>query len=132
MATQIDPLAQPCSNTIRYILVTVCQVLTGLLPAMPDLKAADLPAPQETFLRTVDLNVNESEVVQLTDGGRATVKLLKVTESRDSMRQAVRRAEVHLELNGQSVILVSGNYQLPRNAAGVQIDCPVTQGYVTN
>lgn len=133
MATQIDALDQSGSNTIRSILIlAVCHVLTGFSQALPDLIAADLPTPLETFLRTVDLNVNESEVVQLADGGRATVKLLKVTETRDSMRLAVRRAEVNVELNGQNVTLESGNYHLPINAAGVQVDCPVTKGYVTN
>ena len=64
MATQIDALDQSGSNTIRSILIlAVCHVLTGFWPALPDLIAADLPTPLETFLRTVDLNVNESEVV---------------------------------------------------------------------
>src|SRR5207249_9983138 len=42
---------------------------------------------------------------------------------------AVRRAEVRVEVGGESVSLVSANYRLPVTVAGVQIDCPVTKGY---
>jgi murein DD-endopeptidase MepM/ murein hydrolase activator NlpD len=84
------------------------------------------------LLRTVDLDIGESREVALSDGTRARVRLLGVEESRDSLRSAIREARVKLEVNGETVTLVSGNYRLPVSAGGVQIDCPVTKGYYLN
>jgi murein DD-endopeptidase MepM/ murein hydrolase activator NlpD len=96
------------------------------LPAEPPLPTL------QPLLRTVDLDAGESQEVELSDGKRATVKLLDLHETRDSLRHAVRRAEVRVEVNGQEAALVSGNYRLPVTVAGVQIDCPVTKGYRLN
>jgi murein DD-endopeptidase MepM/ murein hydrolase activator NlpD len=90
------------------------------------------PARAQDPLRAVDLNVGEAATVQLQDGKQATVKLLDLKETRDDMREAVRRAEVQVEVNGQRVALVSANYRLPATVGGVQIDCPITRGYTRN
>ncbi len=45
-------------------------------------------------------------------------------------RNAVREAVATVNVNGKTVRLVSATYHLPREVAGVQIDCPVTSGYV--
>src|SRR5258708_15901269 len=60
------------------------------------------------------------------------VKLLSVEEARDTMRDAVRRALVKVEINGQSLVLTSATYHLPVSFAGIQIDCSVTKGCVGN
>jgi murein DD-endopeptidase MepM/ murein hydrolase activator NlpD len=93
------------------------------LPAQPP------PPTVRPLLRAVDLNIGESQEVELADGQKATVKLLDLRETRDRLRSAVRRAEVLVEVNGQKVTLVSTNYRLPVTIAGVQIDCPITKGY---
>ena len=80
----------------------------------------------------VDLNVGEEQSIDLPDGSSASVKLLKLDETRDDLRHAVRRAVASVEVNGAPAALVSGNYQLPVTVGGVQIDCPVTGGYVGN
>jgi len=82
------------------------------------------------LVRVVDLDIGESQTVELCDGSRATVRLLDLKETRDDIRNAVRRAEVKVEVNGQNVSLVSSTYNLPTTVAGVQIDCPVTKGYL--
>src|SRR5262245_29024601 len=90
--------------------------------------AAD-PAPTRSpLLTTVDLDVNESQTLTLTDGTRTTVKLLRLDESRDALRDAVREARVQVEFGGTSLILTSATYHLPVSIGGVQIDCPITQG----
>lgn len=81
------------------------------------------------LFRTVDLNRGESQEVALSNGAKIRVKLLEVEEIRDSLRSAVRDARVKVEVNGRAITLHSGNYHLPVTFAGVQIDCPVTQGY---
>jgi murein DD-endopeptidase MepM/ murein hydrolase activator NlpD len=96
--------------------------------------AADgVPAPTRIALvRVVDLDVGESRAVELCDGTTAQVKLLAVDEVRDTIRSAVRRAQVKVEVNGQPAELTSANYRLPMTIAGVQIDCPITHGYLAN
>ena len=81
---------------------------------------------------TVDLNVGEEQSVELPDGIRAKVKLLDLQETRDDVRDAVRKATVTVEVNGETVQLVSANYRLPVTGGEVQIDCPVTGGYAAN
>ena len=46
-------------------------------------------------------------------GGKATVKLVEIKETHDSLRETLRRAEVTVEINGRTTILTSGNYRLP-------------------
>lgn len=89
---------------------------------------AQLPE-NEPLHRTVDLTLGESAEVKLWDGTQATVKLLDLKETRDEVCDAVRSAEVTVEVNGERVTLSSANYALPTAAAGVQIDCPITKGY---
>ncbi|MBN1513409.1 MAG: PKD domain-containing protein, partial [Phycisphaerae bacterium] len=83
--------------------------------------------------RTVDLSLGESQAMELSDGKTATVKLLDLEETRDEMPcSAVREACVKVEVNGQPITLTSATYHLPVTVAGVQIDCPITKGYVQN
>jgi murein DD-endopeptidase MepM/ murein hydrolase activator NlpD len=99
---------------------------------LPDVNAADSSPAQTSIVRAVDLDVNEAQEVGLADGTKARVKLLRVDETRDTLRNAVRLARVQIELNGQFLVLTSATYNLPVTAAGVQIDCPITKGYVGN
>ena len=93
---------------------------------------ATATANATTRLRTVDLDVGETSEVVLCDGSRATIKLVDLKETRDSLRDAVRRAEVAIEVNGQRQQLISATYHLPTTVAGVRIDCPITKGYYSN
>ena len=97
-----------------------------------ELNAADSPPARTALVRAVDLDLNEAQEVELADRTRVRVKLLTVDETRDAMRDAVRQARVKVELNGQSLVLTSATYHLPVKFAGVQIDCPITKGYVGN
>ena len=91
------------------------------------------PSPTRTpRVRVVDLDVGESCEVELCDGSKARVKLLSVEESRDAIRSAVRKALARVEINGQAAELTSGTYHLPLAVGGVQVDCPITRGYMTN
>ncbi len=93
------------------------------------LTAAPLDPTLPPLMRTADLNVGESQEVELPGGQKATVKLLDLRETRDEVRGAVRRAEVVVEVNGKKATLVSANYRLPVTVAGVRIDCPITKGF---
>ena len=82
--------------------------------------------------RLVDLDVGEGKSVELANGHKVTVKLVALKEHRDSVRDAVRRAEVTVEVDGKRTTLVSSNYNLPVTLGQVQIDCPITQGPMSN
>jgi murein DD-endopeptidase MepM/ murein hydrolase activator NlpD len=108
-------------------------ILTALVCwFVTELQAADPPPVRTALGRAVDLNVNETQEVELADRTRVRVKLLSLDETRDAMRDAVRQARVKVEVNGQTLVLTSATYHLPVRFAGVQIDCPITKGYVGN
>ncbi len=88
-----------------------------------------VPAPRIVH-RTVDLRVGEAQDVTLSDGRTVQVKLLDLQERRDEVNGAVRQAEVRVEVDGQVTNLTSGTYHLPVTFGSVQIDCPITKGYL--
>jgi lysophospholipase L1-like esterase len=121
--------------------VTAPLVIEELSRAVPELRrhlktpAEKKPEKQPTLaplVRTVDLNVGQTQEVELVDGKKVAVKLLDLREECDELRGAVRKAEVTVLVAGQKVTLVSANYRLPVTVAGVQIDCAVTKGYRQN
>ncbi len=105
-------------------------LIFGLLclnDARAELHAPTLKSP---FV-AIDLREGESEEVTLANGQQVTVKLLAVQDFRDSLRGAVRRSEVKIEVGGQPLTLGSATYHLPVTVGKVQIDCPITKGYVS-
>lgn len=118
-----------CSTLASFAWTTLGAFLGSVTP---ELRAADSPPARMPLVRAVDLDVNEAQEVTLADRTKMRVKLLKVDETRDPMRDAVRQARVTVELNGQSLVITSATYHLPLKFAGVQIDCPITKGHVGN
>jgi murein DD-endopeptidase MepM/ murein hydrolase activator NlpD len=111
----------------RILLAMIVSIIAISLPA------AEPPQPTRTpLLRAVDLNVGGSQEIQLSDGKKATVKLLDLQETHDELTAAVRQARVKVEVNGQTITLTSATYHLPVTIAGVRIDCPITKGYLRN
>lgn len=91
------------------------------------------PEPtREPRVRVIDLDIGQSQDVRLADGSTAAVKLVDLHEYLDSIRGAVRRAVVRVEINGRPITLDVGNYNLPVTIAGVRIDCTITKGYRAN
>jgi murein DD-endopeptidase MepM/ murein hydrolase activator NlpD len=95
---------------------------------------ADGPAdsPRRLLFHTLDLDPGER--VQVTGANRSViqVRLLGVDVTTDPLRSAVRSARVRVEIEGKTVTLDSGNYELPRTVGPVQVDCPVVSAYVKN
>jgi len=79
---------------------------------------------------SAELMVGESVVLPLVDGSQVRLKLVDLQETADEVNGAVRRADVTVEVNGQTAHLTSATYNLPRTVGGVQIDCPITKGYL--
>lgn len=113
-------------------------VLIGAMVGLPSpswaqpVKDSASTAVKPTLLRAVDLQIGESAEVALHDGQTAKVTLVALNEIRDSVRDAVRRAEVTVEINGQRATIVSATYHLPQTIGNVRVDCPITKGYYTN
>ncbi|MFC1508396.1 PKD domain-containing protein [Candidatus Omnitrophota bacterium] len=84
-------------------------------------------------LRTaVDLDIGETQQAALSNGKTVSVTVLDVVESRDIIRDAIREARVKVRVDGEEITLVSANYNLPKKAGTVKIDCPITKGYNSN
>lgn len=117
-----------------FALRTVSPALTIALTlgfAGAEVTLAELPAPtMASPFVAVDLSIGETQEVTLTNHQKISVKLMDVQDYRDSLRGAVRRSEVKVEVAGQAVTLGSATYHLPVTVGNVQIDCPITKGYV--
>jgi murein DD-endopeptidase MepM/ murein hydrolase activator NlpD len=116
--------ASNCADAARWIALILVFVPTDW--AIAELPAPTLPSP---FV-AVDLSIGDSDTVTLRNGENVTVKLVDVKDYRDSLRGAVRRSEVKVEVAGQPLTLGSATYHLPITVGKVRIDCPVTKGYV--
>jgi len=105
-------------------------LLWGVFLALPGcVTNAPVPEARAPIRRVVDLNVGESIDVELSNGKKAAVKLLDLREQRDDLRQAIREARVKVSIDGTEVELEATSYNLPVDAAGVRIDCPITKGW---
>jgi len=108
---------------ISPLFVLLLSGCTHLLAKSPE------PAV-EPLVRVVDLDVGQTRQVILHDGRKVKVTLLDLKEKRDSVRNAVRQARVEVKVDDKVVSLVSSTYHLPQTVGNVQIDCPVTRGYL--
>lgn len=108
-------------------------LLLGLLLCPSAFSRAEPPLPSKPpLVRVADLKVGETQPVELGNQKKVLVKVLELHETRDDIRSAVRLARVKVEVDGQPITLLSGNYHLPQSVAGVKIDCPITRGYLEN
>src|SRR2546429_3865815 len=97
-----------CIDTLlRFTLATLVSVFAA------GLHGAEAPRARMPLVRALDLDVNESQEIKLADRTRVRVKLLSLTETRDTLRDAVREARVTVQLNGQSLVITSATYHLP-------------------
>lgn len=95
------------------------------LPKKPVRIDFDRITPTIPNLETVvDLNVGESQTVQLSNGEKVLLELVERKIERDPVIEAVRSAQIRVNVNGKPVELFCSNYHLPITAAGIQIDCP--------
>ena len=111
-------------------MTRVVPVAAILLALSGLLRGAEVPRRLDWPYATVDLDVGQSANVELPDGRRAAVKLLRLTEVRDQVRHAVREVQVTVEINGKQGTPTSANYRLPIEVGGVQVDCSVARGCV--
>ncbi len=119
------------SKAILVLPILCCLGADSLWAAEPGLQELSA-APQQPLVRVVDLSLGETTQLELCNGQRVEVQLLNLRETRDPIRQAVRCSKVTVKVDGEEITLESGMYNLPRQVAGVQIDCSITKGYNSN
>lgn len=119
------------SHLRSVLYLSLLNVLCVCLIATP-LQAAEEKPAVEPIVRVVDLDVGESTTVTLSNGAQVKVKLQDLKETRDPIRQAIRSAIVTVEVDGETMELESGMYNLPQTIGKVQIDCSITGGYNSN
>ncbi|QDT24884.1 Peptidase family M23 [Gimesia panareensis] len=112
---------------VCVLLIALCCSLSAL-PARADENKPAL----DPIVRVVDLNVGETTTVTLSNGEQVKVKLCDLKETRDPIRNAVRSAIVTVEVDGETIELESGMYNLPQSIGKVQVDCSITSGYNSN
>jgi murein DD-endopeptidase MepM/ murein hydrolase activator NlpD len=110
--------------------ISISAIWAALLTMSVSLVSGEELPAIDPLVRTVDLDIGEQAKIELSDGTSASVKLLAMNETRDSVRGALRRATVEVEVDGRRVELISATYHLPITVGGVQIDCPITKGHV--
>lgn len=129
MKEKVKLPTSPRPSATRFLLL--CTALLATL--LPPVQAQELPPPDiQPLQRIIDLSEGESARVELHDGSEATIRLLAIDDERDPMQNAVRRATATVEVNGEEVTLECGNYRLPVQVGGVQIDCVITRAYYRN
>ncbi len=112
-------------------MIRISLVLIAIATSIQSIPA-DEPHKLDPLVRVVDLDVGESVTVELSSGAQAELRLVSLKEKRDPVREAVRRAAVTVEVNGETAQLVAATYNLPTTVGGVRIDCSVTKGYNSN
>lgn len=117
-------------SSLRFVL---CLLLLNVLCFTSDpVQATEETPALKPIVRVVDLDLGESTTVTLSNGEQIKVRLLDLKETRDPIRQAVRSAVVTVEVDGKTIELESGMYNLPQTVGRVQIDCSITGGYNSN
>ncbi len=130
MSKSRRPRSTPVASVALAAGLGLIVIASGWAPA--DEIAEATGSFRAPLVRVVDLNLGESQRIALASGKEVTVKLLKLTEKRDSVRSAVRHAEVTVEVEGQQKRMGSAMYHLPVTIGPVQIDCPITKGLYAN
>ena len=117
-------MTQPRILSFSFLVRVLCAITFVALAFRP--AAADenrLP-----LFRVAELNSGETAELEFANGLKARVRLLGVEETRDSLRRALRRAMVKIEVNGVEATIETGGYRLPIPVGDFQVDCPATAG----
>jgi hypothetical protein len=119
------------SNPSTFIAFLAAAVLLPTLACgteTPDIELARCIKPYSSQ-QIVWLDKNETYPFTLKDGSLRNIRLLSVREHRDTVVNLMRRAEVHLEIDGRPLDLVCEPYQMPVETAGLRIQADTTAGW---
>ncbi|MEW6237410.1 MAG: PKD domain-containing protein [Candidatus Omnitrophota bacterium] len=81
---------------------------------------------------TVDMAVGEIYFYHWKTPAEKRIKVVSYKETRDEFRNAVRQAEVLVEVDGVQETIPVAQYSMPKIVNGVKLDAPITKGYLDN
>src|SRR5690554_2100174 len=112
------------NHILTHIILVILSI--GLLPTKT-------VAQKLSRLNTVvELDVGESAEVELTNGEKVQITLKNIKSYKDNVRGAVRSASVKLNVDGETVTIGSGLFNLPKTVGNVKIDCPVIKDFTVS
>jgi len=76
------------------------------------------------------LDVGETFVFRLKDGAERRIRLISVSEEKDSVIGLVRRAEVKVEIDGETIALTCAPYVMPTETRGLRIQADTTSAWL--
>src|SRR5690606_12835631 len=116
-------------NTLVHTLGGYSLVKMGWDKISPDLPSTVITS-HDPLLRVVDMDLNETAEIQLSDKKPVRARVVECTETRDPIFQTLTGAIVKIELDGKRFEIPCANYHLPVTVGGVQVDCPAVSGYM--
>jgi murein DD-endopeptidase MepM/ murein hydrolase activator NlpD len=99
-------------------------------PSDQRISAADAARIKYSKQRFVYLDTGESAEFNLSDGRTKRIRLVSVKEEKDSVIRLVRRADVRLEIDGETLELLCGPYVLPIEKDGLRLQVDTTSGWL--
>ena len=113
------------------------QFRQGVWHVLEEVTASSAPAPDPndalkgtSTQQLVQLDLDEAFTFKLRNGAERVIKLVSVQEHRDSIIKLIRRAEVHVEVDGKPLDLVCAPYVMPMETAGLRIQADTTSGWL--
>ncbi len=92
---------------------------------------AIVAAPQAKPV-TADLAIGESFTYTLKTGEKKIITVLSIHDVRDPFRNAIRKAEVNVDVSGTQAVIPVALYTMPKVVNGLKLDAAVTKGYLSN
>ena len=82
---------------------------------------------------TIDISYGEKHNINI-NGKSLNIELININTTTDSVRGAIRSANITIKINKELFQISCGNYSLPKKITqhGIMIDCPFVSTYLTN
>ncbi len=113
---------------MKTLLKLAALAALSLLPI--NARSAEKPIPPARVL--IELNIGQTRELSLTNGESVRLTLLGIDETRDDVRNIIHEVKLRVKVDGEEVVLICGNYNLPVTVGKVKIDCPVAKNYLSN
>jgi murein DD-endopeptidase MepM/ murein hydrolase activator NlpD len=116
-----------CAMTTRLGIIALITILAGSSKvSVTSIHGGEFPQRHVS----IDLKQGQTRTIPLTDGTSIEVELVSLTEHRDTLRGAMRSADVGLKIGGEEIVVKAEPYGLPVKIGKVRIDIPITSGYM--
>lgn len=112
---------------ITHRLIEVTNWVSASAHHITPAQAARIKYSRQRF---VYLDPGEAFALPLRDGSERRIRLVSVTEEKDSVIGLIRRAVVRIEIEGKPVELICAPYVMPTEVAGLRLQADTTSGWL--